>query len=114
VDRRFFIQTMMGGLAATGLSLDELPEWFLDPPRGRSQVIVPREVRLVLPVRKFTSTEAAVRYAIERRLDLGAVLQPYTHGGTFLSENELVRFEKKGENEIRQEKIDGVWRVKRD
>jgi hypothetical protein len=97
---------MTGSLAASAAGaslLDDLPEWFLDPPKGRSMVVVPRAVRLVLPERKFISTEAAVRYAIERRLSLRDV-------GIF-SDPELVRIEKKGEREVRQERIDGVWRA---
>jgi hypothetical protein len=105
VDRRFFIQTMMGGLAAAGLSLDELPEWFLDPPRGRSQVIVPREVRLVLPKRDFIGTDfGGVRYVYETS---GILVR---EGKNKFVEREIVRWDKG----LRQEKIDGVWRVKRD
>ena len=102
---------MMGSLAAAGLSQDDLPEWFLDPPRGSSQVVVPREVRLVLPVRKTLLGPEEVRHVMERPGLLQA-LQPYTHGGTFLTEAEaeLIRYERRGDREVRYKNIDGAWR----
>ena len=100
---------MAGGIASAAVPLDDLPEWLLDPPKGRSQVVVPRGVRLILPERKTIHHPGEmVRHVTET--DRLIIRGTKSSGGIDLVENKLVRYERRGDREVRYENVDGAWR----